>query len=558
MTEREVGLHIRARDAATGAFNKARTVVAGFSDFVSRHAARIKSAWEVAGRAATGINQGLELAKKALELTSRAYDATIGKALEWRTAGDAAKRDMDALAKASDRFAVAIGNVAVPLVRTFAQALTPVLVSMTAWLARNRELVASRLVDWLARVASTLNSGVATAALLVARAWFGWKMAIDVVAAGAQAAFAVILSQADSVLGAMAAVSRAVGADDVAARLDGAAASARTWGAEMERASDANVAEAARVVRELEGMERQIDKVHDAINTGIGEAAKKAAANAKAAFRSVDPAAVTFKLGDATGPLEAYRAEMARLQKESADRAAHQLAYFFEVERRKLELAQETAEKLDALETARLDKARERAQALAGILSEWGSTILEDFKSVGRLQNEVVVEMVRNEQGLWEERERVVSQATRTIGDVIVSSLQRIGVYVATQIAQFLLLRTLLSIFGLFSGGPGGALAGFGAFLLGDSSGVQGFATGGVVPGFDTGQDSTIIRARPGETIRTAAEERALAMGNGGGGGGPTTINVPTLVPLTGPDADYFVRKSIIPALERIRRDEGK
>jgi hypothetical protein len=87
-------------------------------------------------------------------------------------------------------------------------------------------------------------------------------------------------------------------------------------------------------------------------------------------------------------------------------------------------------------------------------------------------------------------------------------------------VAQALILKSIMAALD-FGGGGGGFLSG-----LFERGGIVGAARGHMVPGYDTGRDSQLIMARPGEAVLPREIVDYILGGAAGVGGGQPVVHL--------------------------------
>ena len=236
------------------------------------------------------------------------------------------------------------------------------------------------------------------------------------------------------------------------------------------------------------------------------------------------------------------------------------------MERARLEFTRARLQAQEEAENAARAKAEEEARYLQGRLESIGMQMIDLFGSafaqVGRLQNETVTEIVRNEQGMLEERTRITNQyimtATEAMGkflsDVALmiykSAINEIAM-IAVRAAATTLLASIKE-FGLLGIAIGAALAG-GVFAMVTSQAnrappPQKFFTGGVVPGQIGVPRLAVVEG--GERV-TSVADRVDGRGMGGGG---IVINNNSLITPSRVQMERVNRDAIIPSMRRLQR----
>lgn len=237
-----------------------------------------------------------------------------------------------------------------------------------------------------------------------------------------------------------------------------------------------------------------------------------------------------------------------------------------DIERVKLEATRARLQAQEEAERAAQAMAEERTRYLQGRLEAIGMQMVDLFSSafsqIGRLQNETVTEIVRNEQGMLEERTRITDQyvmsATQAMGkflsDVAMmiykSAINEIAM-IAVRAAATTLLQSIKE-FGLIGIAIGAALAG-GVFAMVKSQAnrappPQKFFTGGVVPGQMGVPRLAVVEG--GERVTSVADR----VDGRGGSGGSIVINNNSLITPSRVQMERTNRDAIIPSMRRLQR----
>lgn len=215
---------------------------------------------------------------------------------------------------------------------------------------------------------------------------------------------------------------------------------------------------------------------------------------------------------------------------------------------------------------ATAEAAREQAEGIRSFLESIGTqaiSIFSDaFASIGRLQNETTTEIVRNEEGMLEERTRITGQYIQTVGGAlkqflgdsatmfVKAALHQVAVIAVVTAAEA--MKNAFGSLGLLAFLAAPALAGAAyAMVKAGSSKVPPppkFHTGGVVPGVPGRERMALLQS--GERVSSVAD---TADGRGGAGGG-ITINNNLLVAPSRVQVERVNRDVLLPSARRLQR----
>jgi hypothetical protein len=246
---------------------------------------------------------------------------------------------------------------------------------------------------------------------------------------------------------------------------------------------------------------------------------------------------------------------LARLEQENQQRIADIQESFYVAQQEREQLARESA-----AATAQA-KAEEVKAFFTNIGTNMVAIFSDAFSSIGRLQNETTTEIVRNEEGMLEERTRITKQYVQTAGSALKQFLgDSANMFFKAAIHQVAVLavqaaaNALTKAFGTFGLAAlviGPALAGAAyAMVKASSSRIPPppkFHVGGRVPG-PMGQERLAV-LQGGERVTSVAD----TVDNRGGGGG-ITINNNLLVAPSRVQVERVNRDVLMPSARRLQR----
>ena len=212
------------------------------------------------------IFKSVEVFKALQGLITDVFGSFVAASMDMRKENDKQKQDIKALQNSFKGLQAMLGDFILPLILGVADAVKPLIKSFKTWLKVNKDLVSGKLVEYLTAVATTLTSGIAQAVITVMRIWNGWSMLIDSTQAMFQGFFASALQGFAYLREGAAKFYEAIGQEKMAKSLKDGAQAFRDYADSFQDASDQNIAEAARTVKEVE----------TAIHTGIGQAGASA------------------------------------------------------------------------------------------------------------------------------------------------------------------------------------------------------------------------------------------------------------------------------------------
>lgn len=248
----------------------------------------VKQSFEMAGSGMTMLNQSLEVGKKAIEVFRQTIGASIETSLKFRKAGDENVEFLKRMRRESDLVKARLGDALIPVIRGFSEAAGAATGSISDWIAENQKLIGSRLVTFLSKTAEILVSGIATAVLLVAKAFYGWQIIIDVVRVAINEMFSGSLNIIKEFLDTTRKVAYRIGAQGLAASIASAQRAIESLGQEFDESSNKAQEGLSKTSEELKAAEQRIKEVGDVVKKVIGEATT-------AGLKRVDEATVGLK-----------------------------------------------------------------------------------------------------------------------------------------------------------------------------------------------------------------------------------------------------------------------
>lgn len=453
----------------------------------------LTSAFSRMGRAVTGLNQGLMLFKK------------LGHGLQMLFSGVMTPQ-LDRFGRSVGTLRDSVAGLLLPTLSAFAKALDPVIERLVGFLNTNRELIATRILEWAVSAGRGLISGLAAAANVVVKAISGLRMAWHT-AAGFGARVGKVLS-----------------------RLTG---QHMLYSRALNESADQSDAAAAKALADMQAWEKGIDGLHDQASGFLydvqrfGVEFSKAGVKAKTGFFDKLLELSKKQLAEAAGHLAAYFRNSADYYNRVADLAEKTAKAQQE---REDEVAKDREEKMRSLE----ERNRRIADGLTGLFFDIGAAVAKGGKDVG---------------------------------DAIGSIFAELGLQIAKLVASkaFMFLLQLLTggiggVFGeffsfIFGGADGGLVQMAGGGM------VQRYAGGGPVQGGFPGRDSVPALLMPDEYVipahqvrQNVAAGRAPDDSGSAGGGGSLSLHMPMLIPPTQPHVVDMIDRGVRAGIQHMQR----
>ena len=416
--EVEFGIRVKVADDGSVTFEEIGEAAEDMGEDIEDGADKGESALSAMSLAVTGLNSLLELSQQVWSTVSDAISGATSAALEQRSETDKQRKDWEKLFGTMDRIQVLLGDILIPIILGVADAFEDTTGALELYIGQNKELIGTKTIEFLVTTGKILTSVVATSLLLTAQAWFGWKEIIIATEVIVNQFFKLILDGSSEAILAMQFLAEAVGADDLVNSLAVLRGEVKLLGNEFELSGDKALGELAKEAAALKAFEKTINDVQDAIIAGIDTAAVNAFKRLREEVKKVNP-----DLEKQKKLLE----EIARLMRVEYGIAFDAMLKELDKFADGLDDIADRSENLGKLQIALAKQAsdafKETANDIKSFMMEAGSAIVDVFGSafseIGRLQNEVVIDIVRNEEGLLEEQERIVDQHVTTTADAV-------------------------------------------------------------------------------------------------------------------------------------------
>lgn len=471
----DLPISITLKDTASAALGAAGEGAAKTLDSVRDAAAKTGRAFEIMGNIASGLNAGLEIAKKGFELFRTAILDTVTTALEFRDANDPVIKQFDDMKRSVELLRARLGDVLIPVLQAVALAFQPILEGNDQWLRSNRKLIASGIIDFLGKTATLLTKGVAASMLLVSKAWTGWQLIIEGVKEANAAMFGVIIRGIELTIKGMRLLAEITGT--ISPELRAAEEAAAFFAEGFEDAANDSANEMFRIQAAQAALEAATEKtakaVEDAIRGAVVGGQKIVRESIEGTTKSIEEqnvAAAALDVAQKERDVQALERlkEFQRALNEAAEQS---------------KLREEDAFKLSA-------ELQARREALAGRVAD----------SFGEATTKII-------QGFAEQGEAGEDAAER-IGKATISGVLDIIGALTAEAAAAILTRAIEALpfpAGIIVGtvAAAGIVATFAAIR---ASVTQGFAEGGFVRGGTPGRDSVPILAQEGEFVMSRSD----------------------------------------------------
>jgi hypothetical protein len=479
MADRKYGVLLFAKDNASKAVQGLAKSAGAASKAVKAMGKAGAMAFKAIGFGAIAVNQGVELLKKFRD----GLIATAEMSMAYRRENDPLIEQFKEAKDLVGSLAARVGDVLVNAFGAAVNALAPLIKNARLWLVENQKLLATGLIEFLQKFAQLTVTGVAKSIMLVTKLTSGFEVAWQAVQAAVNTFFSALIEKGSAALSFLGDFARAVGADGIAGKLDGAANSARELSEIFTETADQNMSAAGDLIHEQEKLEAQINKVSTAINTGIGQVASTAVA----------------------GVIEGTQGLNRSLEHTTA--AEEKLAAAAEERKAKQEEANNKAK--EALKVIQ-DDARATANSFASAGDAMGGAFISAASSAESAQEAVA-------QGMKAMAASAIDSALTAMQTIVTARAAEAAAGAASSQAGIPIVGPALAA------AAAGTMFALVKGLI--ALGFQGMAQGGLVQGGIPGRDSVPAMLMPGEFVLTKQQTESLR-GGGSIGGGPQNVNV--------------------------------
>lgn len=297
------------------------------------------SSFKIAGASIVVFNQGLELAKKGLEVFKATIGESLSAAMQFRKEGDALTATFETYSKEIQLVKARLGDALMPVFKGFIDAIGEATGSISGLIATNSKLIGSTLIDWIGTVAKMLVTGIARSAEFVGKAFLGWQAVIQAVKAAINTFFEFLLAGFATAIGGIANVADAFGAGGMAKAIRANQAEIAALGNEFETSADSAIAAMGETSSSIGALESRIASMTKTANDLIG----KGMANAQREVRNAT-------IGTTTS-IEEQRAAIQRATeaaKAQTDALAKASKHIDEFVKRRADAIDEAADRFEA------------------------------------------------------------------------------------------------------------------------------------------------------------------------------------------------------------------
>jgi len=518
MAQYDVPVTITATDKASGPLGKIAKAAKGAQSVVAKFGAVGGAALRGFAVATTGLNQGLELFKKGVEV----FRAFTDKSREYRDENDKLIKSFDESNNLIGSLAARVGDVLINAFNAAVKAMTPLIKSFRTFLVANQKLIGLKLIEYFRDFALLMTTGVAKSIIGVTRIVTFFALAWEAVKLAVSKSWELLLNGVGTIIEAYAKIASYIPGvgDKISKGMLKAAESTRALGAEFAESGETAKKEIEKLLDEQAALELKVNNVAKTIKNGIGKVAVSAMSGlTEASAGSNEKLGETAdKAGEATKEVKKLNAEVAKTPEAIKE---------FEI----------TAESIGNL-----------AATLTSSMGTAFASIMTGSEEASGAFSTAMADMLTSLVS-FAEQAIITSQL---VGMANAGASAAIGGPVA-------IIATTALVAAIFKG------------LIAQLPSTQSFAAGGMVRGGTRGRDSVPAMLMPGEYVMNVDQVEAMrqmfsnmdgvnttgrfAGGGtvGGRAGGGVTVNISTAVPLSKAELTRYVRSSIVPALNDLR-----
>lgn len=292
MATEEHGVRVNLRTNLSEALKKAAGAAGEARAAIGHVGNAAGSAFSKAGAAVVVMNQGLELAKKGIEVFRATIGATIETSLNFRKEGDKTTAFFKDFKRETELVSARIGDTLLPVFQGFIEATQAATGKISDLIEENRKLVGGKLIDWIGGAAKLFVSVLARAIEYVGKIFLGWKEIIGLVQIAFNEYFAFVLRGLSFFLDKLSTVADFLGAKGLAKAVRSAQLSVSGLGDEFKSSSEKAQTELGATANDIGKLEKTIAKVEgivkSVIDDGMVRAQKHVSEAAKGTNRTLD------------------------------------------------------------------------------------------------------------------------------------------------------------------------------------------------------------------------------------------------------------------------------
>ena len=179
MANKKYGILLTAKDEASKAVQKLSGAMGASTKAVKQLGAMGATAFKGIGASIVVANQAMELGKKAFGAVAGAVSSVMDSFKELRGESNPLVRQLDALQTRFSSLKASLGTAFTSAIVAIGKAFDPIISASLKFLENNRKLIATKIVQFIFKLATALNEGVATAAGIANDAWATFNTTID-------------------------------------------------------------------------------------------------------------------------------------------------------------------------------------------------------------------------------------------------------------------------------------------------------------------------------------------------------------------------------------------
>jgi hypothetical protein len=486
---REVGIVLTIRDAASRSLAAVGKAAKGVRKGVNKIGPAGTSALKGLGFAAVALNQGLELAKKGMELFRAAVLDTIEASMQFRAENDPIVKWFERVKKEGNLVRARIGDAMIPIFKAFTDTISQTSGRLSEYIRANRELIATKVGEWLKGPVASGIEIVMKGVGLVAKMWLGWKAVFLTLKIAFNEFSIFVIDQIKSLVKSLVGVTRVF--PSIRKQLKD---SYEQWAILGEVSADAS----KQAKDELAKLPGELNALDKAVESGTKTAVKFVNDVGDATIKNAKTMTEAQELTREEMQKTADKAkELIALQTEAINK--HRDARIAAIDAAMArELAQ--AQLLDQQEQAHMAKQAEAAEAAKQRMLEQQQAAAETAQAIGETMGTAITGLATGTLTFRDVFKDVVAQVIAKITEMTIAAITANAANAASGAAASQAPIPVV--------GPALGIAAAGAMSAFVLAMANQFAKGGEVSGGVPGKDSVIAALTPGERVLTVEQNR--------------------------------------------------
>jgi hypothetical protein len=273
VAEQRVGILVEISDKATSVLKGIGSIGKSSLGVVREAGQKAGLAFKAFGMATTFLNQGMEIASKGMEIFRSMVLENITAMIEYRGENDSVTKKFRLLAEEAQYTRAVFVDLLTPAILGLQESFSKVGSSVIDYINTNRQMIATRIIEFLQTAANVLVDGVGEGLVWVSRAVSGLIEAWNLLGSVVNSTIGSMVGDVASLLDGLASVSEWAGRDELAESLRGASGTVRDLSKAFHDGANENIAAIERQVAKQSSLENSIRGVQTTVRDFVNNEA---------------------------------------------------------------------------------------------------------------------------------------------------------------------------------------------------------------------------------------------------------------------------------------------